>query len=80
MWLICKETSCNVGDLGLIPRLGRVWRIPWTTVHEVTKSRTGLSDFHFHFPMCPIRNLCGVTLQSFREDSATSIIILGTDI
>ena len=24
------------------------WRIPWTTVHGVTKSRTRLSDFHFH--------------------------------
>ena len=24
------------------------WRIPWT-VHEVTKSRTWLSDFHFHW-------------------------------
>ena len=25
------------------------WRIPWTTVHGVAKSRTRLSDFHFHF-------------------------------
>ena len=25
------------------------WRIPWT-VHGVPKSRTQLSDFHFHFP------------------------------
>jgi len=38
-----KESSCNVGDLGLIPRFGRspgegngthfstvAWRIPWT--------------------------------------------------
>ena len=25
------------------------WRIPWTTVHGVAKSRTPLSDFHFHF-------------------------------
>ena len=24
------------------------WRIPWTTVHRVTKSQTRLSDFHFH--------------------------------
>ena len=23
------------------------WRIPWTTVHGVAKSRTQLSDFHF---------------------------------
>ena len=26
------------------------WRIPWTTVHGVTKSWTQLRDFHFHFP------------------------------
>ena len=26
------------------------WRIPWTTVHGITKSRTRLSDFHLHFP------------------------------
>ena len=25
------------------------WRIPWTTVHGVAKSRTPLSNFHFHF-------------------------------
>ena len=25
------------------------WRFPWTIVHEVEKSRTRLSDFHFHF-------------------------------
>ena len=24
------------------------WRMPWTIVHGVTKSQTGLSDFHFH--------------------------------
>ena len=53
------ESSCNVGDLGLIPGLGRspgeekatycsilAWRIPWTIVHGVTKSQTGLNDFH----------------------------------
>ena len=25
------------------------WRTPWTTVHGVTKSRSQLSDLHFHF-------------------------------
>ena len=25
------------------------WRIPWTTVHGVAKSRTWLSNFDFHF-------------------------------
>ena len=27
------------------------WRIPWTTVHEVAKSRTRLSNFHFPKPL-----------------------------
>ena len=26
----------------------QAWRIPWTVYHGVTKSRTRLSDFHFH--------------------------------
>ena len=54
-----KEFTCNVGDLGSIPGLGRspgqgngyplqysVLRIPWTTVHEVTKSQKWLDHFH----------------------------------
>ena len=51
-----KESPCNVGDLGLIPWVGKrgkvthsstpSWRIPWT-VHGVAKSQTWLSDFHF---------------------------------
>ena len=46
-----KKSTCNVGDLGSIPGLGRfpgqgerlptlAWRIPWTV------SQTRLSDFH----------------------------------
>ena len=27
------------------------WRIPWTAVHRFEKSRTRLSDFHFHFSL-----------------------------
>ena len=27
------------------------WRIPWTMVHGVSKSQTGLSHFHFLLPM-----------------------------
>ena len=55
-----KEYTCNAGDLGSILGLGRspgkwngyplqylAWRIPWTTVHRVTKTWTQLSDFHF---------------------------------
>ena len=58
-----KESTCNEGDLGSIPGLGRfpkkgkithssipAWRIPWTTVLGVTKSQTQLS-FHFHFTL-----------------------------
>ena len=56
------ESACNVGDLGLIPGLGRspgegkgyppqysgLENSMDYVVHGVTKSRTRLSDFHFH--------------------------------
>ena len=59
-----KETTCNAGDLGSIPGLGR--SLGWEgkgyplwysglenfmdcIVHGVTMSLTQLSDFHFHF-------------------------------
>ena len=56
-----KEWSCNVGDLGSIPGLGRSpgegkgYPLQYSglensmdcTVHGVAKSRTQLSDFHF---------------------------------
>ena len=58
-----KESTCNAGDLGLIPRLGRSpgegkgYPLQYSglendmdsIVHGVTKSRTQLSAFHFHF-------------------------------
>ena len=57
-----KESPCNVGDLGSIPGLGRSpgegkgYPLQYSglknsmgcIVHEVTKNRTRLSDFHFH--------------------------------
>ena len=57
-----KESACNVGDLGSIPGLGRSpgegngYPLQYSglensmdcIVHGVTKSRTRLSDFHFH--------------------------------
>ena len=58
-----KESTCNEGDLGLIPGLersagegkGYPTLVFWPgefhglwTVHRVTKSRTWLSDVHFH--------------------------------
>jgi len=55
-----KESTCNVGDLGLIPGLGRslekgkathssilAWRIPWTIQSMGLQTQTCLSDFHF---------------------------------
>ena len=56
-----KESTCNLGDLGLIPGLGRSpgegkgYPLQYSglehsmdcIVHGVTKSRTQLSDFHF---------------------------------
>ena len=57
-----KKSSCNAGDLGSIPGLrrstgeGKGYPLPYTglessmdcIVHGVTKSRTQLSNFHFH--------------------------------
>ena len=62
-----REPSCNVGDLGSIPGLGRVPRegkgypLQYSglensmdcIVHGVAKSRTWLSDFHFPFLSFP---------------------------
>ena len=55
-----KESACNVGDLGLIPGLGRSpgegkdYPLQYSglensmdcTIHGVAKSQTRLSDFH----------------------------------
>ena len=60
-----KESACNVGDLGLIPGLGRCpgegngYLFQYSGLensmdciaHGVAKSRTLLSDFHFCFHM-----------------------------
>ena len=57
-----KESTCNAGDLGSIPGLGRSPRegkgypLQYSglansldcIVHGVTKSRTRLNDLHFH--------------------------------
>ena len=57
-----KESTCNVGDLGSIPGLGRCpgeekgYSLQYSglensmdcIVHGVTQSQTQLSDFHFH--------------------------------
>ena len=62
-----KESACNGGDLDLIPGLGRSpgegkgYPLQYSglqnsmdyIVHGVAKSRTPLSDFHFHFFSLP---------------------------
>ena len=56
-----KESTCNAGDLGSVPRLGRcpgegkgyplqnsdLENSTDSMVHGVTESRTRLRDFHF---------------------------------
>ena len=58
-----KESACNVGDLGSVlglgksPGEGKGYPLQYSAlensmdciVHEVAKSWTQLSDFHFHF-------------------------------
>ena len=65
-----KESSCNVGDLGLIPGLGRSpgegkgYPLQYSglensmdyIVHGIAESRTQLSDFHFLFTFCVTYN------------------------
>ena len=60
-----KESTCNMGDLDWIPGLGRSpgdgkgYPLQYSglenamdcIVHGVAKSRTRLSDFHFHFSL-----------------------------
>ena len=64
-----KEATCNEGDLGSIPRLGRspgegngyplqcsgLEKSMDGIVHGFTKSRISLSDFHFTEAICVTR-------------------------
>ena len=64
-----KESSCNVGNLGLIPGLGRSlgedhgYPLQCSgrensiecTVHGVAKNWTRLIDFHFHYAICRVK-------------------------
>ena len=68
-----KESACHAGDLGSIPGLGRCpgegnsYSFQYSglensmdcIVHGLTKSWTGLSDFHFHFKLRLGTKLCG---------------------
>ena len=67
-----KESACNAGDLGLTPGLerspgeGKGYPLQYSgldksmdcVVHGVTKSRTRLSDFHFHLMNEAVMNIC----------------------
>ena len=60
-----KESTCNMGDLGLIPQLGRSpgegYPFQYSglensmdcIVHGVTKSQPRLSDFHLYYNTTP---------------------------
>ena len=66
-----KESACNAGDLGSIPRLGRFpgegkgYPLQYSVlensmdciVHGVTNSWTQLSDFHFFRPLPSLHQL-----------------------
>ena len=49
-----KESTCNVGDLGSVPGLGRSpgegkdYPLQYSGLENVTKSQTRLSHFYFH--------------------------------
>ena len=78
-----KESTCNVGDLGSIPGLGRslgkgkgnplqysgLENSMDCTEHEVPKSWTRLNDFHFCFPKQFHILKCTGTQGVWREDS-----------
>ena len=77
-----KESTCNSGDLGSVPGLGRSSEegkgYPFQysglensmdyTVHGVTKSRTQLSDFHFTSLQIP-NNRVTKYLKQYLTDS-----------
>ena len=66
-----KESTCNAGDLGSIPVLGRSpgegssYPLQYSglensmdcIVHGVSKSWTQLRDFHFHFTVVPLHDV-----------------------
>ena len=87
----CKESAHNVGDLGLIPGLGRSpgegkgYPLQYSgldnsrdyTVYGVTKSQTWLSHFHFQGPVLITQSFCvaEVLLQWKRTKKASDIDI-----
>ena len=74
-----KESACNAGEPGLIPESGRsagegigypsqysgLENSMDCVVHGVTKSRTRLSNFHFHFQSFMILSASVVSVAMF---------------
>ena len=74
-----KEYTCNAGHPRSIPGLGRSageeigYPLQYSglensmdcIVHEVAKSQTRLSDFHFHFSLCYFATVVHVGLEYF---------------
>ena len=75
-----KESTCNVGDLGSIPGLGRSpgegngYPLQYSglencmdcIVHGITKSRTRMSNFHFIGS--EQKHLIAIPVRGFRSD------------
>ena len=82
-----RESACKVGDLGSIPGLGRSpgegkgYPLQYSglescmdcIVHAVTKSRTQLSDFHFHRTSVWIGHSIHVSPSSWTHPSWTPL-------
>ena len=80
--------SCNSGDLGSIPGLGRSpgegkgYPLQYSglenstdcIVYEVTKSRTQLSNFHFHYPKELHWKAAEITMQAFTSPTLRQAI------
>ena len=86
-----KEFTCNEGDLGSVPGLGRspgegkgspfqysgLEKFMACIVHGVAKSRTRLSTFHFQFVCaCSVSQLC-LTLGGPVDRSLTGSSVHG---
>ena len=83
-----RESACNVGDLGLIPGLGRspgegkgyplqdsgLENSMDCTVHGVAKNRTRLSDFHFLTPLLHFHYSLHITQWLHRESTRQILV------
>ena len=84
---LVKESACNAGDLGLIPGLGRSlgegngYPLQYSGLENsmdsivpgVAKSRTQLSDFHFHLQLGFPYSSVGKNLPAMQEARVLSL-------